>query len=495
MSNKVGRNDPCPCGSGRKYKKCCQTRFDETDFQYRRWRQIEARLIPELLSFALETLGPGVIEDAWSEFHDDEPDETYDPETPMNMLFMPWFLFNWIHEAKPPGAKRFEETTIAESFLKEYDLNFDEQKLLASAIRPPYSFHEVVEVRPGIGMTLFDLLRRVSCEALERTGSQMFRKGEILYSALTHIEGMTSSIGTGPYALRPTAKRDILELRKWIIDQTDGNEITVDDLSEFDVDIRTFYLDSVKAMFRPPQLTNTDKDPFIPQKLHFEIESAQAAFEALKDLAEGVSEDHLLANATRAAEEVVRVEIPWFGGTDETRKRVGGPVLLGTIQIDNHKLVVDVNSTRRAETIKQLIAERLDEKARYKTTLIEPIEAEVEKMWAEAVADSSDSGGAERPKRRAVSETRHLVDLPRELRLKLEEDARRYWAEWMDVPVPALNNMTPREAAKTEDGRDLLESLLLYYESHDNESLENLFGPDIAALRRALGMPNSKRQS
>ncbi|MDH2129550.1 SEC-C metal-binding domain-containing protein [Sphingobium yanoikuyae] len=20
---KIGRNDPCPCGSGRKYKKCC----------------------------------------------------------------------------------------------------------------------------------------------------------------------------------------------------------------------------------------------------------------------------------------------------------------------------------------------------------------------------------------------------------------------------------------------------------------------------------------
>jgi uncharacterized protein YecA (UPF0149 family) len=22
-SQKVGRNDPCPCGSGKKYKKCC----------------------------------------------------------------------------------------------------------------------------------------------------------------------------------------------------------------------------------------------------------------------------------------------------------------------------------------------------------------------------------------------------------------------------------------------------------------------------------------
>jgi len=24
MSEKVGRNDPCPCGSGKKYKKCCE---------------------------------------------------------------------------------------------------------------------------------------------------------------------------------------------------------------------------------------------------------------------------------------------------------------------------------------------------------------------------------------------------------------------------------------------------------------------------------------
>jgi uncharacterized protein YecA (UPF0149 family) len=24
---KVGRNDPCPCGSGKKYKKCCYPKF------------------------------------------------------------------------------------------------------------------------------------------------------------------------------------------------------------------------------------------------------------------------------------------------------------------------------------------------------------------------------------------------------------------------------------------------------------------------------------
>jgi uncharacterized protein len=26
MNDKVGRNDPCPCGSGKKYKQCCITK-------------------------------------------------------------------------------------------------------------------------------------------------------------------------------------------------------------------------------------------------------------------------------------------------------------------------------------------------------------------------------------------------------------------------------------------------------------------------------------
>lgn len=25
---KIGRNDPCPCGSGRKFKKCCESRMN-----------------------------------------------------------------------------------------------------------------------------------------------------------------------------------------------------------------------------------------------------------------------------------------------------------------------------------------------------------------------------------------------------------------------------------------------------------------------------------
>ena len=35
MSNKIRRNDPCPCGSGKKYKKCCMNKggFGNVDFE------------------------------------------------------------------------------------------------------------------------------------------------------------------------------------------------------------------------------------------------------------------------------------------------------------------------------------------------------------------------------------------------------------------------------------------------------------------------------
>lgn len=488
MTGKVGRNDPCPCGSGRKYKKCCHESLDEKDFNYRRWRRVEGDLIPELFAYALETLGPEALEDAWSEFHDYEAPCAYDPESPMNSVFMPWFLFNWIHETIPPGFSAYSETTIAASFLADYALSEDEERLIVSATKAPYSLCEVQELTPGVGMILFDLFRRVKHEVIERSASQTLKKGEILYCATTHLDGIISNVGTSPYALRPIAKRDILELRKWMIDESGAAELTADHLVEFEADIRSFYLDTVLAMFRPPQLINTDKDPLLPQKVHFDVESADSAFHGLKGLAEGIPEDELRSHATVADGLIVKAEIPWLGGTRDARKRLGGPVLLGTMNIEDGNLIISVNSTKRAKKIRRLVEKRLGTEAVYKTTLIEPIEAEVERMWAAAASGSSKPAAEGRAQGTERTGVISLADLPAEVRLKLEETARQHWVTWFDLPVPALNNMTPREAAKTEEGRELLESLLLDYERHDDADNENLMRPDIPELRRKLGM-------
>jgi hypothetical protein len=36
-TTKIGRNDPCPCGSGKKYKQCCAGKAAEKSTVYTKW--------------------------------------------------------------------------------------------------------------------------------------------------------------------------------------------------------------------------------------------------------------------------------------------------------------------------------------------------------------------------------------------------------------------------------------------------------------------------
>lgn len=334
-------------------------------------------------------------------------------------------------------------------------------------------------------MTQFDLLRRIKYDVTERSASESLKRGEIIYCATTDVGGIKSNIGTSPYALRPIAKRDVLELRKWIIGETGKGELSAEHLHEFEYDIRGLYLQILKGMFTPPNLANTDKDHFVPHKLYFDLDSADRAFHVLKSLAEGSNESELLESATIEDGLIVKAEIPWLGGNEEARKRLGRPVLLGLLKIDEDRLVVEVNSKERAELIRRLVEERLGNPATYKTTLIEPIESRVEEMWEAATTVLSSRSD---PQVREHSDFIPFDDAQPEIRAMMEEVARQHWESWFDLPVPALNDLTPREAAKTEEGRELLESLLLFYENSQADSSRNVLRADISALRRELGM-------
>lgn len=47
-----GRNDPCPCGSGKKYKNCCLNRDRTRHIQQSAWRSDEQETLDKLLAFA-----------------------------------------------------------------------------------------------------------------------------------------------------------------------------------------------------------------------------------------------------------------------------------------------------------------------------------------------------------------------------------------------------------------------------------------------------------
>jgi len=157
---KIGRNDPCPCGSGKKHKKCClddgQSEIVE-DLGYRRFRSVERSLVPRLFSHAAEVFGPGSIEEAWDEFHCWNGPQGFDPASPLNQIFGPYFLFSWeIDPADPECDASLQGKTVAESFLDANRalLSRDALTFLEAANRPVFSFFEIKSVSPGQGMTL-----------------------------------------------------------------------------------------------------------------------------------------------------------------------------------------------------------------------------------------------------------------------------------------------------------------------------------------------------
>ena len=109
--------------------------------------------------------------------------------------------------------------------------------------------------------------------------------------------------------------------------------------------------------------------------------------------------------------------------------------------------------------------------------------------WAEAVARrrarGRGTGATDSPLTPSASEAE-----PRVRRSEAREAAgskRSRWTEWLDAPLAALGDKTPRQAARSAGGRRLLERILLEAEYLESRvPVVERF--DFAPLRRSLGL-------
>lgn len=69
---KIGRNDSCPCGSGRKYKHCCETKKGQLSRS--------ATLIAAALAAALALAVVGAIVSNWNDPGAAAPRQVWSPE-------------------------------------------------------------------------------------------------------------------------------------------------------------------------------------------------------------------------------------------------------------------------------------------------------------------------------------------------------------------------------------------------------------------------------
>lgn len=481
---KTGRNAPCPCGSGKKYKHCCLNASAESVtpsedlLVWRRARRALEGVPARILNFTKDVYGDVALVEAWEEFHlwggeDDEVPEP-DPSSPLLPLFMSWFLHRWTPDTdtlvedeslldKSPTATFLERHRRLEPIVRHY---------LEGCLSAPFSFHEIVSAEAGRGFTACDVLTGEERYVIERSASEQMEPGDILFGQLVEVDGIVMLEAMSPFLLPPSTKIELVDFRRIVGMQTHV-ATPRERLLDLDGEIRDIYLEHANRILNPtlPDIRNTDGDPIEPHRLVLDIDSADAAFHALKHLSATENEQELLESATLDADgNVERVEIHW-STPGNARHASWSSTTLGRIEIDGQRLVAEVNSARRADTLRQIIESALGGRARYRTTEI----TNLERALADAKAD---------PDRRAPSPD-ELAELP-EVKAMMEQHMAAHYDEWVTTAIPALDGQTPLEAVAEAEGREKVEALLVEFERGAKRM--NLDPALFRRLRQRLGL-------
>ena len=486
---KVGRNQPCPCGSGKKYKKCCLNKENvSSDLLYRRLGEAHDRLVHRLMQFGLKEFGENALGLALDEFMG-WPDEGVSGENLADHepLFYPWFIFNWEYVADPdlPQLGIPEDITIAALYAADEKnrLNHLEAQIIEATVRRPYSFYEIQEVRPGEGYRLKDIFCGTVSNVIEKKGSENARRGQILFGRVVQIDTVAMLIGCGTVLIPPKMKPELIRLRQWLLEFSDS--VDFDTLYDHDIEIRELYFNIYSALMQPPELQNTDGDPLRFHTVHYEIDTPGLAFERLKELSATTSEAELIESADLdESGRVIRAEIPWSRKGHNMTPALENTIL-GRLVIEDRRLKIEVNSARRAENIRREIETRLGRHARYITTEIQSPDA-----MLETIRDRRGEMAEADP------EQNELMQIP-EVREQVGKVVLAHWQNWVDEKIPALGHLTPRQAVKTPDGRESVEALLLDAEMHlaADEHMRDAGAAGIAGVRRRLGLDKPESTS
>lgn len=201
--SKIGKNTPCPCGSGKKYKACCGARVDNViDLEARRWQVLADDLQQQMIVYANAPARDQTRYEALLEFFDGEEPEMDDY---LWDRFLDWFLFDYHPEGN--GGK-----PIIRQFREERQHHLDERsrELLERWEEAVISLYEVVEMEPGRGVTLKDLLRGGHYEVLDEDITNNVEKKSLLITRLLPVR-QEYRFSMGATILPPFFKRTLLK--------------------------------------------------------------------------------------------------------------------------------------------------------------------------------------------------------------------------------------------------------------------------------------------
>ncbi len=439
---RAGRNDPCPCGSGRKYKKC-HLAADEADHDARRnalaMHELDQRLVIRLTRFALERFGL-----KWEAFEDDFVDST--AAAP---LAWPWSVYGF----------EVEGGTIAYAYRAAHGRRCppDERRWLDAQLAAWLSVWEVEAVDPGKTLTLYDLLSGEQRTVRDTKASEVLARRDAVLGRVVDHDGLSLLCGAHPRPLPPFHAAEVVRRARGRLRRR--RAVPVERLRDASLGrylIRRWEeavedCDARGAL--PRDLRNQDGDPLLFTVDHFEV--TPGAVRAVDTRIAGIDgawqeqSDGDSANWT-------------FVRPDPTGGE-GDGIVVGRVKLNATELRVETNSQARADTLRERIEAACGARIRHRA-----------REHADPVALMS---GAEKVPREPAS--------PEEERVVAEFKARHY-ADWADRPLPALKGRTPRECVRTADGRRMVELLLKDMEHREHRGSGRPF--DFSTIRRDLDL-------
>ncbi|HSE85497.1 MAG TPA: SEC-C domain-containing protein [Candidatus Binatia bacterium] len=424
--NAVGRNEPCPCGSGLKFKRCCLKKEHprgaytsaERDSALAKLMRFSARSeFDENQRTALELF--------WGDWLSEEPDEELEQvmdSEQVNLAYHSWFVFDF---------DLGEGRTMFDLFLEREakKLNSGECNYFDGMRGSHIRLYEILEVKVDQGFDLRDLWDDRRLWVRERRGTRELATWDVIAGRLGRGAGGEAVFETIPHVYPATVKDDLLKgLRK--AHRLFMREFPERNLADFFRSMAPVFhqvwLEQV--VFRPaPKIMTSEGDSFVFAKVIFDLLDRDALTAALAGHPDIV--DH--GEGSYA----------WLEDAGAFQRSVG------TIVVEDRRVMFETTSRQRAERGKEFLQRLLGDAVRFRVIAYEDVGQALKRAPA-------------RPKDK-------MPEIPPEVQAEvLGRFYEKHYRKWLDEPVPALGDRTPRHAAKLKTVRPKLITLLKDFESH-----------------------------
>ena len=464
-----GRNDPCPCGSGRKYKKChgalaivpfAPDALAPAAERVNALQQLDHDLVKRMMSFSRSHYNKKWFDAATNAYRDFDGVETELLPVEQDEL---QFAMAWAFHSFAWGRR---DESMAEHFRREMgrQLLSELRELLDAQLLAWCSFWRVDTVDPGVGLGLYDLLSQQKRYVHERMGSTQMRTGVVLLCRIVDVGDASFIAGMHPYSAPLLDVLPIVEHAKRRA-RVRTRPVPLDFLRLPRVQgwMIGEWRSLTSRLRRPPTLANTDGDPFVLTTDHLAFSPADRR-EVLTRLAglEGANE-----RETEGAETVFA--ITRAGNALHTAME---STLIGRISVTANRLRVETNSTRRGDALRAAVLART-------TPLVKHLLRD-ESSFEQLREQSQRSAARGKPLPPRPKPTPDEIAIVREYK-------QRHYTAWLDDRIPALGDKTPRAAAKSAQSRARLEALLASMDASESRlPEEERF--DVAWLREQLGL-------